>query len=66
MNQLRKVNQNLWKIGDRLRVLEKEQRFDNEFIELARSVYKLNDQRAEIKRKINKETNSEYKEIKIY
>jgi predicted nucleic acid-binding Zn-ribbon protein len=66
MNQLRKVNQNLWKIEDRLRVLEKEQRFDNEFIELARSVYKLNDQRAEIKRKINKETNSEYKEIKIY
>lgn len=66
MNQLRKVNQNLWKIEDRLRVLEKEQRFNNEFIELARSVYKLNDQRAEIKRKINKETNSEYKEIKIY
>ena len=66
MDQLRKVNQNLWKIEDRLRVLEKEQRFDNEFIELARSVYKLNDQRAEIKRKINKETNSEYKEIKIY
>lgn len=66
MDQLRKVNQSLWKIEDRLRVLEKEQRFDNEFIELARSVYKLNDQRAEIKRKINKETNSEYKEIKIY
>jgi predicted nucleic acid-binding Zn-ribbon protein len=66
MNQLRKVNQNLWKIEDRLRVLEKEQRFDNEFIELARSVYKLNDQRAEIKRKINEETNSIYKEIKIY
>ena len=66
VNQLQKVNQNLWKIEDRLRVLEKEQRFDNEFIELARSVYKLNDQRAEIKRKINKETNSEYKEIKIY
>ena len=66
VNQLQKVNQNLWKIEDRLRVLEKEQRFNNEFIELARSVYKLNDQRAEIKRKINKETNSEYKEINIY
>jgi len=50
MNQLRKVNQSLWKIEDRLRVLEKKQRFDNEFIELARSVYKLNDQRAEIKK----------------
>lgn len=66
MNQLRKVNQSLWKIEDRLRVLEKEQRFDNEFIELARSVYKINDKRSEIKRKINEETNSIYKEIKIY
>lgn len=66
MNQLREVNQKLWKIEDRLRVLEKEQRFDNEFVELARSVYKTNDKRAEIKRKINEETNSTYKEIKIY
>ena len=66
MNQLREVNQKLWKIEDRLRALEKEQKFDEEFIELARSVYKTNDQRAEIKRKINEETNSLYKEIKIY
>jgi hypothetical protein len=66
MNQMRKVNQNLWKIEDRLRVLEKEQEFDDEFIELARSVYKINDKRSEIKRKINEETNSIYKEIKIY
>ena len=66
MNQLREVNQKLWNIEDRLRVLEKEQRFDNEFVELARSVYKTNDKRAEIKRKINEETNSIYKEIKIY
>lgn len=66
MNQLRKVNQKLWKIEDRLRVLEKENKFDDEFIELARSVYINNDKRAEIKRKINEETNSEYKEIKIY
>ena len=66
MNQLREVNQKLWKIEDRLRILEKEQRFDDEFVELARSVYKTNDRRAEIKRKINEETNSTYKEIKIY
>ena len=66
MNQLREVNQKLWKIEDRLRVLEKEQRFDTEFIELARSVYKTNDKRAEIKRKINEETKSIYKEVKIY
>lgn len=66
MNQLREVNQKLWKIEDRLRVLEKENKFDDEFIELARNVYLLNDKRAEIKRKINEQTNSLYKEIKIY
>jgi predicted nucleic acid-binding Zn-ribbon protein len=66
MEQLREVNQKLWKIEDKLRELEKEQRFDDEFIELARSVYITNDRRAEIKRKINEETNSNYKEIKLY
>lgn len=66
MNKLREVNQKLWKIEDRLRVLEKENKFDNEFIELARNVYLLNDKRAEIKRKINEQTNSSYREIKIY
>jgi hypothetical protein len=64
--QLKKVNEELWKIEDKLRELEKEQRFDNEFIELARSVYITNDKRAEIKRKINELCNSEYKEIKFY
>ena len=66
MEQLREVNQKLWIIENKLRQLEKEQRFDDEFIELARSVYKQNDLRAEIKRKINDETQSDYKEIKIY
>ncbi len=66
MNQLREVNQKLWKIEDRLRLLEKENKFDKEFIELARSVYLTNDKRAEIKRKINEETNSIYREVKIY
>jgi hypothetical protein len=46
--------------------LEKEQRFDGEFIELARSVYITNDERAQIKKEINELTNSNYKEIKIY
>jgi hypothetical protein len=64
--RLKKVNKKLWKIEDKLRKLEKEQRFDEEFIELARSVYQQNDLRAEIKRKINEETNSTYREIKIY
>jgi hypothetical protein len=64
--QLKEVNEKLWKIEDRLRALEKEQRFDEEFIELARSVYITNDERAKIKRKINEMTNSDYKEIKYY
>lgn len=66
INQLREVNQKLWKIEDKLRLLEKENRFDDEFIELARSVYITNDKRSEIKRKINEESGSLYKETKIY
>jgi len=64
--QLKKVNEKLWKIEDKLRKLEKEQRFDDEFIELARSVYITNDERARIKSKINEITNSPYREIKLY
>jgi predicted nucleic acid-binding Zn-ribbon protein len=64
--ELKKVNEKLWKIEDKLRQLEKEQRFDSEFIELARSVYITNDERARIKREINELTNSDFKEIKVY
>ena len=64
--ELREVNQSLWKIENKLRQKEKLQEFDEEFIELARSVYKLNDKRAEIKRKINEICNSTFKEIKLY
>jgi len=63
---LKKVNEKLWKIEDKLRELEKEQRFDEEFIELARSVYITNDERAKIKRKINEVCNSDFQEIKLY
>jgi predicted nucleic acid-binding Zn-ribbon protein len=66
MNQLREVNKKLWDIEDKLRILEKEKRFDQEFIELARNVYIINDERARIKRDINETVNSEYKEIKLY
>jgi predicted DNA-binding protein YlxM (UPF0122 family) len=66
LDDLMKVNQLLWDIEDRIRIKEKENEFDHEFIQLARSVYKENDRRAVIKRKINEETNSTYKEIKIY
>jgi len=66
MNELREVNQKLWKIEDELRELEKKQDFGERFIELARSVYITNDKRSEIKRRINDLCNSEYKEIKFY
>ena len=66
MDELRDVNQKLWDIEDKLRKLEEEYRFDDEFISIARQVYITNDKRAEIKRKINDETNSNYKEIKLY
>lgn len=64
--ELKKINEKLWKIEDKIRKLEKEQRFDGEFIELARSVYITNDERASIKKQINEETNSILKELKIY
>lgn len=66
VNELREVNQKLWKIEDRLREKEKLQEFDEEFIELARSVYITNDERARIKQQINEKTGSQYKEIKLY
>jgi predicted nucleic acid-binding Zn-ribbon protein len=64
--RLKKVNEKLWNIEDKLRKLEKEQRFDEEFIELARSVYVTNDERSRIKREINDLYNSEFKEFKVY
>ena len=64
--ELKKVNEKLWKIEDRLRELEEEYRFDDEFISLARQVYITNDKRAEIKRRINEETQSSYREVKLY
>jgi len=64
--QLKKVNEKLWKIEDRIREKEKLQEFDDEFIELARSVYITNDQRADIKKQINELTNSSFKEVKLY
>lgn len=64
--RLKDINQKLWKIEDKIRKLEKEQRFDSEFIELARSVYILNDERAEVKKEINEITNSTIREVKVY
>jgi hypothetical protein len=66
MNQLKEINTKLWKIEDDIRLLEKEGRFDNEFIELAREVYITNDKRFEIKNAINFEFSSEIAEVKSY
>ena len=64
--QLKKINETLWKIEDKIRQKEQRQEFDEEFIELARSVYITNDKRAELKRQINEETGSHYREVKVY
>lgn len=65
INDLRNINEKLWDIEDKIRVFEFKKRFDNEFIELARSVYFTNDERFEVKNKINLITNSNFKEEKI-
>lgn len=63
---LKKINQKLWDIEDRLREMEDLWKFDDEFIDLARQVYVNNDKRAALKKKINDLTNSEYSEVKLY
>jgi len=64
--KLSKINGDLWVIEDKLRDLEAEKRFDEEFIGLARSVYFTNDKRSEIKKDINLLTGSELVEEKSY
>lgn len=64
--QLMTVNEKLWDIEDAIRAKEAKQEFDNEFIELARSVYFTNDDRSAIKRAINKDTGSQLVEEKMY
>ena len=63
---LYKVNSRLWEVEDLLRILEKKNDFTEEFINLARNVYKLNDERAEIKKRINILYGSEFLEEKSY
>lgn len=64
--RLRAVNEALWDIEDRIRVKEKAKAFDAEFIELARSVYVRNDERAAVKREINAALGSTLVEEKSY
>jgi len=55
----------LWDIEDEIRLCEKNKCFDQKFIELARAVYKTNDERFKTKSEINKIFNSDFKEHKI-
>ena len=64
--ELFRVNTALWEIEDRIRDLERTKDFGPEFIETARSVYFINDERSEIKRKINLMTGSGLIEEKSY
>ena len=66
LNQLIDVNSTLWKIEDEIRDCEKNKKFDQKFIELARSVYITNDKRAEIKLEINNKFGSKLVEVKSY
>jgi Family of unknown function (DUF6165) len=63
---LESVNGQLWDVEDRIRDLEAEQRFDKDFIELARAVYVINDERAAIKKRINVALKSSLIEEKSY
>jgi hypothetical protein len=63
---LKNVNKQLWDIEDHLRIKEKNKEFDNDFIDLARSVYYTNDERADVKKKINVLFNSAIHETKEY
>ena len=64
--ELKTVNQELWRIEDEIREHERGGQFDERFIELARNIYRTNDRRAVLKRRINELTGSEIVEEKSY
>ena len=66
IKDLKEINLKLWDIEDGKRAAEKEKKFDQKFIELARNVYKFNDERAKIKLAINTALGSNIKEVKSY
>jgi hypothetical protein len=63
---LYEVNCELWDIEDRIRDLERNKDFGEDFIAVARAVYFKNDRRSEIKREINLKTSSGLIEEKSY
>ncbi len=65
-NELKEINLALWKIEDDIRDCERSNKFDQIFIDLARSVYITNDKRSKVKMKINLLLNSDLIEEKSY
>ena len=61
-DELLKINKSLWDVEDRLRSCERDKVFDDHFVQLARSVYILNDKRARIKKDINIKNGSDFVE----
>ena len=66
LENLININSKLWKIEDDIRECERKKLFDQSFIDLARSVYFTNDERAKVKNDINKTFGSELVEVKSY
>ena len=65
-DELKTINEMLWKIEDDIRDCERNREFGENFITLARSVYKTNDERAQLKRRINHLLGSRLVEEKSY
>lgn len=65
-HRLLDINRQLWVVEDALRDCENDREFDKLFIFLARQVYRLNDQRADIKKQINVKYKSDVIEEKSY
>ena len=66
INNLKEVNKNLWEIEDKIRIKDSKNEFDQEFIDLAKSIYKENDKRATLKKEINLKYGSFLIEEKSY
>ena len=64
--ELEAINLRLWKIEDDIRDCERSQTFDDRFIQLARQVYRTNDERSRVKREINEAFGSDLMEEKSY
>ena len=66
LDSLIEINSKLWIIEDDIRDCERKKKFDQTFIDLARSVYFTNDKRSEVKLEINKKFGSKIIEVKSY